>query len=160
MPSSSGVRSTSAPRARMMMTFSCEKFFRHEKFDLISAIDADQRQADSGIAGRGSTIVPPGASFPSRSALRMMQLQHDLSRCRLDSDIQVWRKCRLHRREPAVSAAAWSAADQIGNVVGDAEIEDCEKFFAARYRVRGEFGSRHCLATGSRRIGLLSSSSF
>src|ERR1039458_3090254 len=74
IPSASGVRSTSAPSARMIITFSCEKFSGTNSFTLYPRFTPISASPIPVLPAVASTMVPPGASFPSCSALRMIPM--------------------------------------------------------------------------------------
>src|SRR5271163_4710901 len=74
MPSSSGVRSTSAPRASMMVTFSWEKFSGTNSFTLYPRFTPINASPIPVLPAVASTMVPPGASLPCCSARRMIPM--------------------------------------------------------------------------------------
>ena len=129
MPSASGVRVTSAPSARMIVTFSSEKRSGTNKRDFVAALHPDQRQADAGIAGCGLDdratrpeltvrFGPPnhaagGAIFYAASGIQVFQFGVDT--------------CGIFRNQ-SFQLQDGSIADELGNVVGDAQALSFDAF--------------------------------
>ena len=122
MPSASGVRTTSAPSARMILTFSSENRSGTNSLHLVSAIHADQRQPDPRIPRRRSTIVPPGRELPfllrPPDDPNRSPVFHAAARIQI---LQLGKNVRRSGRNQPLQLQHGSFADQLGNVVGDAQ---------------------------------------
>jgi hypothetical protein len=132
------------PSARMMITFSCEKFSGTNSFTLyprFTPISASPMPVFPAVA---STIVPPGASLPF--LLRPPDNPDGRAVLHASARVQVFELGedvgRPGRNQPLQSQHG-SPADQLGNVVGDAQMGDF-RVFRCTLQGKGQFGIVNC----------------
>jgi len=108
-----------------MMIFSWEKIFRHEQLDPVAAIHSDQGQANSrvprrgfydGAAGRKFSFLLGFADNSDRSAVF-----HAAARIHV---FQFGENVGRSGRNQPLQAKHRSAANEVGNVVGNSKMGD------------------------------------